>query len=158
MYPWVVRNITFPLYRRIIGEKVVDCLQELDRTQWYSPSQLQALQWRKLERLLAHCYNNVPHYRALFDKLDMKPEDIKDMDDFRKLPLLTKRELRRDMPPMVAQDRRRRYVTDRTSGSSGIPTEVQIDRQASAYHFAAQARGRRWWAVAVPAPACAHSQ
>ena len=145
MHPWVVRNITFPLYRRIIGERVLDCLQELERTQWHSPSQLQDLQWRKLRELLAHCYDNVPYYHALFDRLAIKPENVKDMDDFRRLPLLTKRELRHNRPQMVAQDRRRPFVTDRTSGSSGMPTEVQIDRLASAYHFAAQARGRRWW-------------
>jgi phenylacetate-CoA ligase len=145
MHPWIVRHITFPLYRRIIGERVLDCLQDLERTQWYSPFQLRDLQWAKLKRLLIYCYDNVPYYRAVFDKLDIKPEDVKDMDDFRRLPLLSKGKLRRNRTQMLAKGGTHRYVTDRTSGSSGIPTEVQISRLASAYHFAAQVRGRGWW-------------
>lgn len=145
MHPWIVRHLTFPLYRRVIGERALACLKELEQTQWYSLSQLRDLQLRKLKGLLAHCYDNVPYYRALFDELAIKPEDIKGMDDFRRLPFLTKHELRHNLPQILAQDRGRPFIRERTSGSSGIPTEVQIDRLTSAYHFAAQARGRRWW-------------
>lgn len=145
MYPWVVQHITFPLFQKMVGERVLDCLRELEKTQWYSSSQLLDLQWKKLEQLLAHCYDNVSYYRALFDKLAMRPEDIKDMDDFRQLPILTKQEMRQNLHQMVAQDKRRPFTTRKTSGSTGIPVEFQIGRAANSYRLAAQARGRRWW-------------
>jgi len=107
------------------------------------------LQWKKLKQLLAHCYDNVPYYHALFDELAMKPEDIKDMDDFRRLPILTKQEIRRNLPQMVAQDKRRPFTTRKTSGSTGVPVAFQISRAANSYRLAAQARGRRWWGCDV---------
>lgn len=145
MNPWLVRHVTFPLFQRWIGENVEECLQELERTQWYSAAQLEELQWQRLKSLVAHCYAHVPYYRAMFDALGAAPDDIKDMDDFRRLPLLTKQDLHGKRRELEAHDEPRRCVEVRSSGSTGIPTRLNISRAANSYRWAAKARARRWW-------------
>lgn len=145
MYPWLVKNITFPLWQRRHHWKVLSYLRELEASQWYTPSQLRELQWIKLKKLLAHCYENVPYYRKLFDKLSLKPEDIKTESDFQKIPILTKEELKKNTEQMKAIDKERPFWVQRTSGSTGIPLALPVDRVALDYGEAAKWRSRRWW-------------
>jgi phenylacetate-CoA ligase len=128
-----------------VGEHLLDRLQELERTQWYAPEDLRELQWRKLERLLAHCYQNVPYYQEMFDEQGVRPEDVQNLDDFRRLPVLTKPILRHNLYALLAQDKARPFRKLVSSGSTGLPLQVQISREANSHRLAAQTRGWRWW-------------
>ena len=39
---------------------------------------------------VSRVYENVPFYRNAFDKIGLKPDDIKSLDDLKKLPLQIK--------------------------------------------------------------------
>jgi phenylacetate-CoA ligase len=57
---------------------------------------LEKLQWGRLQRQLKYNYANVPFYRELWDKAGIKPDHIKNMDDFRwKVPTVRKDDLRK---------------------------------------------------------------
>jgi phenylacetate-CoA ligase len=55
--------------------------------------QLEGLQWS-----VRHAYENSEFYRASFDKAGVGPDDIKTLDDIRKLPLVTASDLRDGYP------------------------------------------------------------
>ncbi|MEW6094916.1 MAG: hypothetical protein AB1567_00085 [bacterium] len=145
MYPWIVRNITFPLQQKRHNSKVLNCLRELEESQWYSKSQLEKLQFEKLQKLLVHCYENVPYYREIFKKVSLHPKDINDLEKFSKIPILTKQNLRENTNRMIAQDKKYPFFIFKTSGSTGIPLVVYIDKKTAAYHYACKIRGRKWW-------------
>ena len=60
--------------------------------------ELKKLQSEKLVKQVKHVYENVEYYRNLMDKKDVKPEDIKGIEDLHKLPFLTKSDLRDAYP------------------------------------------------------------
>ncbi len=58
-----------------------------------SPSGLKALQVRRFRRLLLNAYRTVPFYHELYKKEGIDIEGIRSVEDLRRLPLLSKRDL-----------------------------------------------------------------
>ncbi|MBO4261775.1 MAG: phenylacetate--CoA ligase [Clostridia bacterium] len=59
---------------------------------------LEKLQSERLVKLVEYEYNNVPAYRKKMDDADVKPEDIKGIEDITKLPFTLKSDLRDNYP------------------------------------------------------------
>lgn len=59
---------------------------------------MRALQLEKLKKTVKYEYDNVPYYRKKMDDSGVKPEDIKSLDDIRKLPFTTKEDLAVNYP------------------------------------------------------------
>ena len=59
---------------------------------------MKKLQLERLQKTVKTCYEKVPFYRKKFDKMGIKPEDIKSLDDITKLPFTTKYDLRDEYP------------------------------------------------------------
>ena len=60
--------------------------------------QILAWQNERLVRQVRHVWDNVPYYRAKMEEKGLSPEDIKSVEDLRKLPFLTKDDLRDAYP------------------------------------------------------------
>lgn len=56
------------------------------------------IQNEKIVKQVKHVYENVEYYRNLMDEKGVKPEDIKGIDDIKKLPFLSKADLRDAYP------------------------------------------------------------
>ena len=54
---------------------------ELEPIETASTDELRALQLERLRWSLRHAYDNVPHYRKMFDVAAIHPDDVKDMAD-----------------------------------------------------------------------------
>lgn len=67
-----------------------DMYNFLKESQWWGKEKLEEYQMQQLKKLLNHAYENVPYYHRVFDDRRLKPKDIQDFDDFKKLPVLTK--------------------------------------------------------------------
>ena len=63
-----------------------------------SREEILRIQNEKIVKQVKHVYENVPYYRDLMDKKGVKPEDIKSVDDIKKLPFLSKSDLREAYP------------------------------------------------------------
>ena len=55
---------------------------------------LLSIQKQRLRDAVRHAYNNVAHYKGVFDERGLKPEDIKEPSDLRHLPPTDKDVLR----------------------------------------------------------------
>lgn len=111
------------------GKIFWDTYNFLRESQWWSREKLEQYQMQQLSRLLHHAYENVPYYRRVFDERALKPKDIQDLHDLRKLPYLTKGIIRENLPDLVARNHHRsklEYVT--TGGSTGIPLGFYWER------------------------------
>jgi phenylacetate-CoA ligase len=51
---------------------------------------------------LADAYEKVPHYRECMKKVNYRPNDVKSLEDARKVPILKKSEIRDGLSKMVA--------------------------------------------------------
>lgn len=63
-----------------------------------SREQILAWQNERLVQTVERVYNNVPYYRNLMEKKGVTPADIRSVDDLKKLPFLTKDDLRDAYP------------------------------------------------------------
>jgi len=94
----------------------------LQKSQWWSRKKLEEYQMQQLSKLFHHAYENVPYYRRVFEERGLKPKDIQDFDDLKKLPYLTKDIVRENLPYLIANNypkSKLQYVT--TGGSTGNP-------------------------------------
>ena len=90
-----------------------------------SRSKLEELQLERLKRTVNRVYNRVPHYRAIFEKLGIRPEDIKSLDDIRRLPFTTKEDLRSNYPfGLFAVPQKEIVRVHASSGTTGRPVVV----------------------------------
>ncbi|MFC8535955.1 phenylacetate--CoA ligase PaaK [Streptomyces sp. NPDC057249] len=97
----------------------------LDTAERMSRAELEALQLERLRAALRHAYENVAHYRAAFDRAELKPEDCRSLADLARFPFTTKADLRDNYPFgmfAVPEDRVRRVHA--SSGTTGRPTVV----------------------------------
>ena len=63
-----------------------------------SRDEMHNLQSKRLQKLVALVYRNVPFYREKMQALDINPADIVDIEDIVKLPFTTKQDLRDNFP------------------------------------------------------------
>ncbi len=78
------------------------------------------IQNEKIVKQVKYVYENVAYYRDLMDKKGVKPEDIKGVDDIKKLPFLTKEDLRKGYPyALLGTDLKNCVRIQSTSGTTG---------------------------------------
>lgn len=78
------------------------------------------IQNEKIRKQVKHVYENVEYYRKLMDEKGVKPEDIQTIDDIKKLPFLTKADLRDAYPyGLLGTDLKNCVRIQSTSGTTG---------------------------------------
>ena len=105
-------------------------LAQLLRNERRSAEKLVEIQNRKLRRLVHHAYERVAFYRARFDRVGIKPEDIRTVDDLHFLPVVTKQDIisQTDGQVLDTTVSESSLVERRTSGSSGEPFQFFVDK------------------------------
>jgi len=85
---------------------------------------IEKLQLERLQSTVRHCMNS-PFYKKRFEEIGLKPEDIKTLDDVRKIPFTTKQDLRDTYPFGIASVPLRDCVRlHSSSGTTGNPTVI----------------------------------
>ena len=121
-------------------------LGDLQRSQWLKVDQMRELQERKLRKLVQHAYTHVPYYRDKLRALGIGPQDIRTLDDLRKLPFLTKADVRKHLYFDILSDNHKKSEILRisTSGSTGEPFVCYVDRAQLEFRWAATLRAQEW--------------
>ncbi len=85
-----------------------------------SREEILKIQNEKIRKQVRHVYDHVPYYRNLMDQKGVTPEDIQSVDDIKKLPFLTKDDLREAYPyGLLGTDLRNCVRIQSTSGTTG---------------------------------------
>jgi phenylacetate-CoA ligase len=86
---------------------------------------LEQLQLKRLKAVVKHAYGNVEFYRTSLDEAKVSPDDIKTLDDVRKLPFTTKEDLRKHYPfGFMAVSLDKCTELHASSGTTGSPITV----------------------------------
>lgn len=94
-----------------------------------SRPEIEALQLEWLKKTVAHCMNS-PFYQQRFAAAKLKPEDIKTLEDLRRIPFTTKQDLRDTYPFGIASVPLRECVRlHSSSGTTGNPTVILHTRR-----------------------------
>ena len=105
--------------------------------------QISALQLERLQATVRHCMNS-PFYKQRFEEIGLKPEDIKSLDDIRKIPFTTKADLRDTYPfGMASVPLRECTRLHSSSGTTGTPTVI-LHTQKDLEEWANQVARNLW--------------
>ena len=87
--------------------------------------EIEKLQLERLQETVHRVYNKVPAYRKKMDDAGVKPEDIQSLADLKKLPFVTKQDMRDNYPfGLFAVERDELVRIHASSGTTGKPTVV----------------------------------
>ena len=87
--------------------------------------EIEAIQLERLKETVKRVYEKVEPYRKKMDEKGVKPEDIKSLDDLKKLPFVTKQDMRDNYPfGLFAVPKDELVRIHASSGTTGKPTVV----------------------------------
>ncbi|MFC4526768.1 phenylacetate--CoA ligase family protein [Dyella halodurans] len=168
-YEQAFRHVLYPAYESGLRRRgTLAWLAAYEHDQWLAPERVAALQFERLKRLLEHCHREVPYYRSRWRALGVTPGDIKNLDDYARLPPLTKADIREHADELVAESWRGRLLYKATGGSTGEPLRFGYTRESNERRVAVMWRGYAWagsrmgkrtlylWGGAVGEPSRAH--
>lgn len=144
MLSWAARNVFFPLWQWKDGAHRGRYLRELSASQWLSADALRARQWERLRETVSYAFARCPHYRTSFARAGFDGV-LRDRDQFRRLPLLGKREVRSNPGGLCSSEyAARELVEARTGGSTGTSLVVYFDSRCQELRNAAAMRCNQW--------------
>jgi len=148
LYTKLVSELIFPLHEKLKKHDTVRIRKDMEKTQWLSVEELNLLQLERLKKFLIDVGEHVPYYQTLFKKLQFNPENIKSLDDLKKLPL-TGKSLIREQTEQLKADNTKGLAKFNTGGSSGEPLIFYIGNKRVSHDVAAKWRATRWWGVDI---------
>jgi phenylacetate-CoA ligase len=148
---YFAKNIALPAGDYLQGLSVAREYEFLINSQWWSRSEIDEYQNRQLRMLVEHSVTTVPHYRALFKKLNLKPRDIRTKSDLYKIPVLTKSELQKNGIDLHLSQNypKSKSLLSSSSGSTGEPLFYSTSKEAYSMNMAANLRGWTWMGYKV---------
>ena len=91
---------------------------------------IESLQLKRLQQTLQRVYATVPFYREHFDRAGVTPEQVKHLDDLRRLPFTLKQDMRDNYPyGLFAVPLEQIVRIHASSGTTGRPTVVGYTRR-----------------------------
>ena len=107
------------------------------RLEW-KKNEIAAFQIKKLRQVIKNAYENVPFYHTSFKSNNISPEDIKNLEDLNKIPIVKKADLRKNsLKDLISTKFSFKDLKKLTSGgSTGEPFSVYISNREDAWRKA----------------------
>jgi phenylacetate-CoA ligase len=164
--------IFFPFTQYLYNRKRINVeFRRTLKTETMSSEKMTDLQMQKLSAVLHDASARVPYYERLFNQAGIRPDSIKNADDIRRIPPLSRDDLvknkndlidrrfhasaaaadlsgrRPGAPAPFARFQRFPLVKNTSSGSTGAPTVFYEDGTISAMSWANELRVKRWFGL-----------
>jgi phenylacetate-CoA ligase len=93
--------------------------------------ELNEIQFKKTKKLLKLAYESVPLYHNKFKKAHIYPDDIRSLEDYTKVPTITKAEIQSSpTSDLLSRDAtENKLIWRSTSGSTGIPLKIGFNQK-----------------------------
>ncbi len=123
----IVGGLAWPGLPDDFGKQMLGLQYQFAQTERWPAALMRRQQMRQLAALLAHAWDHVPFYRPRLEAAGYRPGAEPDEAQWRRMPVLTRRELQANGAALRAAkvpERHGAIGTTRTSGSTGVPVEV----------------------------------
>ncbi len=152
MLTWLSRYVAYPLWEIDNRTRVLPALRALERSQWLPAPVIARRQWERLQAIVKDAYASCDYYRRTYDAHGIAPTDVSSPNDFRRLPVLTKQDIRRHGDALIHRGfDRASLIRSKTGGSTGTSLTIYADRRCRDLRNAAAIRSDRWagWDLGV---------
>jgi phenylacetate-CoA ligase len=127
----VSRHVAMPVYEAVKGTGTSRLYRECLRTQHLGEQELRARQLRAAQELLRYVFAHNRFYRTRYSEAGVHCEDVRTLEDFARLPPLTKDDIRANPDALVSGTFEKSQLSHRrTGGSTGVPVHVCWSRDA----------------------------
>lgn len=137
----LISRASFPLFDLWDRGDRLKEWKRLSASQWWSRTDIEALQLRRLQHQVAHAWATVPFYREFWGS---EPR-IDSLDGLRSLPILTKAHVRdagkRLLSSAIPADT---LIQSKTGGSTGTSLVLYFDHDCQQHRNAAALRSDTW--------------
>lgn len=145
LYAELVSRVLFPAWEGGVRRRPTLTLQRhLEEAQWRSHAELEAMQLGALRRLLRRAWDAVPFQRERMQAAGMRPEDVRSLEDYRRLPVIERKTLQAAGDACVAKSPPFPSITKTTSGSTSEPLVIRYDAGSEHWRQATKYRGYAW--------------
>lgn len=146
---WARRAVVEPMWSALTGASLVSWWRALERSQYLPAEALRQRQEDQLRLITERACRDTDFYARRFAEAGLG-SGLRTIDDLRKLPVLTKREIRAHAGDMLSRRFTRPSLMEfRTGGSTGVPLVLLISEEISHQRNAAARRSDLWtgWRV-----------
>jgi len=121
------------------------------RTDW-TREQIRAFQEQHLREIIGYCWQHIPFYKDHWRGAIDDPREIQNIEDLRKLPILTKDHVREHLTTLITTDPRVKSTEARTGGSTGRPIIFRMTYRDEQLAWAHMYMGWSWAGYRVGDP------
>ena len=143
-YEALFKHVMFPAYELVRRRQTSAYVAQLEKQQWLRLEQIQAIQLDKTNRLLAHCWQEVPFLRTYWGDNGLRPIQLGHIDELAAYPTLSKAQIAANYDQMIAANWRGKTMRKETGGSTGTPFQFEYTMDSYARRVAAMWRGYGW--------------
>ncbi len=123
-------KILIPLSYKLKGDLRYMYYGKFKKNLRKSRQQTKDTQLKKIRKLVRHAYKTTPYYRELLDNSGIRPEDIRTIEDFKRIPPLGKRVVLSNLDRLKSSGNYR-LVPHFSGGSTGNKVKIYKDKR---YH------------------------
>ena len=122
----------------LTGSKIPANLRHIKSLEKISHGELEVFQDNNLKKLLLHSYKNVPYYHRILREHDVIDEkEGVNLDNFDRIPILTKDIIRREGENLYSKDyKKQKYYENTSGGSTGEPVKFIQDNHYDDWNIA----------------------
>lgn len=119
------------------SSRTLSVLEQIRGEPYCTPQEAAHRQLVRVQELVRHCAEKVPFYRQRFAETGIRPEDIRSMTDFARIPVLTKADVAANADALIAEGvSKTELMAHHSGGSTGVPLRFYRD---AAYVTASEA-------------------
>lgn len=141
---YIRRNVIFPIYWKYIKHaKVLQYYKQLQKHQWSTREENSNIQRKKLYALIEYASQNIPYYKRIIKKQNLRFSEDTIFTDIKKFPLLTKDIIRKNFHQLY-KFRDNTYYRNTSGGSTGEPIVLYQDSNYFAWNTATKVLFDEW--------------
>lgn len=112
-------------YKRF-GKFFKQSFSEIKKTEFFSNEMLQEIQFSRLKSFIDYAFKNSSYYQKIFRENNVNPNLINSFSDLKKLPILTKEDIRQNAEKISCKKFFKKTIDVKTSGTTGKPLKLVI--------------------------------
>lgn len=141
LYGELLRAVLLPTWEGAVRRRpTLDRLAWLERTEWRSRDELEAMQLDALNALVRHAREHVPYYRERLDGLG----ELRALDDLARVPILSHDEAREGARRRESHADPKPTIRKQTSGTTGEPLLIGYEASSEWWRQATKLRAYGW--------------
>lgn len=141
-YKWI-----FKIGQQVRNPSINKWFLFLKKSENWTLEELEAYQLKQLKELLEFANEYAPYYKKHFKKFDVNISEITSLEDLKKVPAISKKELLQHTNEIHTQHTFKKLIRATTSGSTGESLVFNREEAADSFNRAAIFRGYSWYDI-----------